>query len=199
MQQGSFVKRAAVGVAMAAVLVTASVADDVTETIDEALAAYKKGDYTQAVEDLNYAAELIRQKKGENLKDYLPAPLEGWKASEAESQTAGAAMMGGGTVVQRRYTRGDSSVEVQYITDSPMMQTVAMMLGNPMFAGGAGKMTRINRQKAMIEYDKQQKSGQIQMVVGDKYLIIVSGDNVSEEDLKAYAKANDFKKLSALK
>jgi hypothetical protein len=192
-------KKMAAGIAMAAVIVTGSAADDVLDTIDDAVAAYKSGNYSQAVEDLNYASELIRQKKGENLKDYLPAPLAGWKASEAESQTASTAMMGGGTVVQRRYTKGDSSVEVQIITDSPMMQTVAMMIGNPMFMGGGGKMTRINRQKAIIEYDKQQHSGQIQMVAGEKYLIIVSGDNVSEDDLQAYAKAIDVKKLNSLK
>ena len=197
--KNAWMKRAAAALAVTAVFVTGSVADDVLDTIDDAVSAYKSGNYSQAVEDLNYAAELIRQKKGENLKNYLPAPLNGWKASEAETQTASTAMMGGGTVVKRSYTKGDSRIEVQIITDSPMMQTVAMMIGNPMFMGGGGKMIRINRQKAIIEYDKQSRSGQIQMVAGEKYLIIVSGDNVTEDDLKAYAKAIDVKKLNSIK
>jgi len=37
------------------------------------------------------------------------------------------------------------------------------------------------------------------MVAGEKYLIIVSGDNVTEDDLKAYPKAIDVKKLNSIK
>ena len=194
----SFPMKMAIGLTMAGVLTMAQ-ADDVTETVSEAMSAYKKGNYTQAIDDLSYALELIKQKKGEGIKAYLPEALPGWKAGEATTQTAGTAMMGGGTIVSRRYTKGNSNVEVQIITDSPMMQTVAMMMGNPMFASGSGKLTRINRQKAIVEYDKQSKSGQIQMIAGDRYLVIVSGDNVAEADLLGYAKAIDIKKLNAMK
>jgi len=180
MKRGKWIERTLLAMTATAFLGMPAVADDVTETIDEALAAYKQGNYSQAVEDLNYAAELIRQKKGQSLQAYLPAPLPGWKAGEAETQTAATAMMGGGTVVKRQYTKGDSSIEVQIITDSPMMQTVAMMIASPMFVGGGAKMIRINRQKAIIDYNKQERSGQIQMVAGERYLIVVHGNNVSE-------------------
>ena len=52
-------------------------ADDVTESIDEALEAYKEGEYTEAIESLTYAAQVIGQKKAEQLSAFLPDAIEG--------------------------------------------------------------------------------------------------------------------------
>ena len=70
-------------------LSTSILADDITDTIEDALTSYKKGDYVQAKEDLNYAIELLKQKKGETIKGFLPDALDGWKAEEAKSESAG--------------------------------------------------------------------------------------------------------------
>jgi len=175
-------------------------ADDVTDTIGDALAAYKNGEYTTAVEDLAYALELVKQKKGEHLKSYLPQPLEGWKADEAQAQTAGAAMMGGGTTVSRTYRRGSAEVRIEMVTDSPMMQSIAMMMSNPMFAtADGGKMVRIHRQKAMLKYRGGQRSGEVTMLVANRYMITVSGSGVSEEELMAYARAIPVRKLASMR
>jgi hypothetical protein len=174
-------------------------ADDVSDTIESALSAYKKGEFSSAAEDLSYALELIKQKKGENLKDYLPEPLSGWSAEEAQSQTAGAAMMGGGTTVSRSYTKGNSRIQIEVMTDSPMMQSFAMMFSNPMFAtADGGKLIRVNRQKAVEKYDKAGRSGDIKMLVSNRFMITVNGSDVSEEVLEEYAKAIDLRKLSAM-
>jgi len=174
-------------------------ADDVKDSIKEALEYYDEGDYSGAVESLNYATQLIQQKKSENLTSFLPKPLDGWTAEKTTSQAVGAAMFGGGVTAERRYTKDDSNITVQIVTDSPMLQTMMMMFSNPMFASSdGGKMERIKRQKAIVKYDPPNQQGEIQIIVAKRLLVTINGNNVSKDDLKAYAKGINYKKLSAM-
>ena len=54
-----------------------SFADEITESINEALEYYQEKDYAEAVSSLDYAAQLIRQKRAEGLQNLLPDPLSG--------------------------------------------------------------------------------------------------------------------------
>ncbi len=174
-------------------------ADDVTDTIEEAMEAYKKGEYKKASEDLSYALEAINQKKGNDLKAYLPEPLEGWTAEEAVAQTANVTMLGEGTMLSRTYHRFESLITIEMVMDSPLMQGVAMMMSNPMFRSSEmGELTRINKEKAMVKYDNKEKSGNITMVVANRIMITIKGETVSKEELIAYAHAIDLKKLKEI-
>jgi len=174
-------------------------ADDVKDSIKEALEYYDEGDYSGAVESLNYATQLIQQKKSENLTSFLPEPLDGWAAEKSTSQAVGAAMFGGGVTAERRYTKDDRKITVQIVTDSPMLQSMMMMFSNPMFASSdGGKMERIKRQKALVKYDPSTEQGEIQIVVAKRFLVTINGNNVNKDDLKAYAKGINYKKLSAI-
>jgi len=174
-------------------------ADDITNSINEGLQSYKKGEYSSAVESLNYASQLIQQKKGKGLESFLPKPLSGWTAQEAKSQAAGAVMFGGGVTAERRYRKDSSSVTVQIITDSPLIQGVMMMLSNPMFASSeGGKLEKIGGQKAIVKIDTAKNRGEIKIVVANRYFILVEGNRVTEDDLKKYAEAIDYKKLASL-
>jgi hypothetical protein len=139
-------------------------ADEVTDAINEAMQQYKAGDFAVAASSLDYAAQLIRQKTGGRIVDMLPGPLPGWKAEEATSQAAGAAMLGGGVVAERSYSRGESGVDINITADSPMLQGMMMMLSNPMFAtSNGGRLTRIAGQKAIMRYSRQEKSGRYRL------------------------------------
>ncbi len=174
-------------------------ADDIVDSINEGLEYYKDGAYSEAAGSLNYAVQLIQQKKGESLQSLLPEPLKGWAAEDADSQAMGAAMMGGGITASRHYTREDSSVDVQIMTDSPMLQAMMMMFSNPMIAASdGGKMEKINGQKAIVKYDQGEQRGEINVVVANRFLVTVEGYDVSAKDLKAYAGAIDYKKLADL-
>ena len=176
-----------------------SVADDVTESINEGMKNYKDGKLSDAVVSLNYAAQLIQQKKGVSLEAFLPAPLSGWSAKDAKSQAVGAAMLGGGVNVKRTYSKGTSKVTVEIITDSPMLQGVMMMFSNPMFAtSDGGKLEKINGEKAIVKYRPDARRGEIQLVIVNRYLITIKGRTVSEEELKAYAGLIDYKKIAEL-
>lgn len=174
-------------------------ADDVTDSINEALKYYSKGEFTDAAQSLDYASQLIRQKKGGQIEEFLPKPITGWKAEDAKSQAMGSAMFGGGVTAERSYVKDDSRVNVKIITDSPMMQGMVMMFSNPMLAtSDGGKLQKINGQKAIVKYSEENKEGSINMVIAGRFLITVDGNDVALQDLIAFAREIDFKKLAAL-
>jgi hypothetical protein len=172
-------------------------ADDVTESIDEALEAYKEGEYSEAIESLNYATQVIQQKKAGQLSAFLPEPLKGWSVNSKKG--SGGAIFGGGSSSTRNYKKGSSSVTVSIAADSPAMQSMMMIFSNPMFASsGGGEMQKIKRQKAMVTYEEGRKQGDIKIVVKKRFFVTIEGRNVSRDDLVSYAKGINYKKLSRL-
>lgn len=189
----------------AAVFVLASLipghalADDVTDSIHEALKQYQNGEFADAIQSLDYASQLIRQKKGGQLEAFLPEPLPGWKGEEAKSQALGSAMFGGGVTSERSYVKGDSRVEVKIITDSPMMQGIIMMFSNPMLAtSDGGKLEKIKGEKAIVKYSAESKDGTINIVISGRFLITIEGSDVVRQDLIGFAEGIDFKKLASM-
>jgi hypothetical protein len=125
--------------------------DNVLNTIKEAIRQYQAGDYTGAASNLDYASQLVRQQKSEKMKGLLPAPPTGWQAGEPSAQALGTAILGGGVTVSRDYTKGSSTVSVEIVSDSPVLQSVLVMINNPMFAGASGgKLETVKGQRAII-------------------------------------------------
>lgn len=175
-------------------------ADEVTDSISQGLDQYKKGSYAEAMTSLNFAAQKIGQIKADSMKVLIPKPLSGWTADEVVSQAAGTAMFGGGLSAEGRYHRGGKGdVTVKIVTDSPLLQSMMMLISNPMFASsGGGKLEKINKQTAIVKYEAQGKRGDINVVVAGKVLVTVEGSEVSQDDLMAYAKAVDYDKIATL-
>jgi len=174
-------------------------ADDVTDSINEALDAYKEGEYSTAVDSLNYASQLIQQKKSENLSSFLPEPLDGWTSKKSESKAVGAAMFGGGISATQQYIKDENKITVEIVADSPLLQSMMMMFSNPMYAtSDGGKMEKINRQKAIVKFDPDTNRGDIKIVIANRFLVTVEGNRTTKEDLKAYAEAIDYKKMAAM-
>ena len=176
--------------------VRADDADNVVSTIREAMRQYEKGDFSDAVSNLNYAAQLILQKKSERMTDLLPDPPPGWKAEDAKSQAVGAEMLGGGIAISRNYGRGQSSVHLEVIADSPMMQSVLLMTSNSVLAGaGGGKLETVKGNKAVIRYDKGERKGEVYVVVDTRFLVIIKGKRVNRDDLELFANIIDYERL----
>lgn len=174
-------------------------ADDVLEAIQEATEAYSEKAYTEAVESLEYAKQLIQQLTSEGLMNFLPKPLEGWKAKEAKSQNLG--IMGGSAGIEQEYwktgngNQGQSRVILTIMGESPMMQGMMHMF-NPAIAGASGKkLQKIKRNKAILEYSADNRDGELMINVDKKYLVVVKGSNIEKEDLMNYAKAINYKGL----
>lgn len=174
-------------------------ADDVLEAIQEATEAYNEKAYTEAVESLEYAKQLIQQLTSEGLKNFLPKPLKGWKAKEAKSQNLG--MMGGSAGIEQEYwkagsgNQGRSRVTISIMGESPMFKGMMGMFNPAIVGATGGKLQKIKRNKAVVKYSADNRKGEIMINVKKKYLVIVKGSNVDKEDLMNYAKAVDYKGL----
>src|SRR5471030_784461 len=90
-------------------------ADDVTNQINEALAAYGRKDLPTAIAGLEAALNLMRQSRADSYGASLPAAPAGWKADEVETVSAGMAMAGGGVGASRKYHKGNDTVEVSIL------------------------------------------------------------------------------------
>ena len=170
--------------------------DTVLSTIKEATRQYQAGDYSGSASNLDYASQLIRQKKSEKMKDLLPEPLPGWDGKEASAQALGAAVLGGGVTVSRDYTRGPTTISVEIVSDSPVLQSVLMMLNNPVFAGaGGGRLETVKGNRSVLKFDSGKKSGELYIVVASRFVVTVKGRQVAREDLLAYGEAMDYRVL----
>jgi len=174
-------------------------ADDVTDWIEEGLKAYRAGDLPEAAQNLEYAAQLIRQQKGDKLSEALPAGPSGWTRTEVGGTAAGTAMFGGGTGASATYERQSrsgeewSTVTITIATDNPMLGAMLGMFANPMLLSSQGRrLVKVGGEKASLEFDAEERSGELSIVVAQKVLVTVSGSGLSEEELRAFAEAVDF-------
>jgi hypothetical protein len=80
-----------------------------------------------------------------------------------------------------------------------MMQGMMMMFSNPMMAtSDGGKLEKINGERAIVKYSKENKDGNINIVIAGRFLITVDGNDVDRQDLIAFAQGIDFKKLAVM-
>jgi len=174
-------------------------ADEVTDVINEALQQYQNKEYAAASGSLEYAAQLVRQKKGELLKALLPEPLDKWTAEEASTQSSGAALFGGGTSVKRDYRKDSANVTIQFIVDSPFIQSMSMLFTNPVMATSDGsKLEKIGKEKALVRYKENNQRGEVRILVANRVGVILEGIGISRDDLLAYAKEINYEKLAEL-
>lgn len=170
-------------------------ADEIMETIEQAVTLYKQGDFTGAAGNLDYAAQLIRQQKGGRLESFLPDALSGWTADDAQSTAMGTAFLGGGVSAERNYQKdGDEArITITIITDSPMLQPMLMMFSNPMIAASSGaKLETLAGQRAIVNYTPSERRGEVNIVVANRILVTIKGDDVEKNDVAAYASAIDY-------
>ena len=152
-------------------------ADDVTDQMDQARAAYQKHDLPTAVSALEAAANLLRQVQADALKATLPPVPSGWTADQVDTSAVAASMLGGGTTVSRTYHKADQQVDVQIITDSPMLQGMAMLINSPL-AAAAGMKTVVVGGRPM-SYAPNDNS--FMTLVGGKTIVKVSGNKATPE------------------
>lgn len=176
-------------------------ADEITDIIDTGKSAYESGDYSEAISSLDYAAQLVRQKKGQQLKSYLPEAPTAWEAAEAELEAASGAVFGGGITASRRYTKGTKAITIKIMSDSPMMQATMMLIDNSgLIPSGNGiEQVPIKGLKGVLSLQTGETSGDLKLVVDRRYLVEISGSDIVSADLITLAEAFDYRKLAKLK
>ena len=85
-------------------------ADEVTEQIDAARAAYDSGELRNALQTLQFAEAKIQEQITDRVLTLLPPPLDGWDADAATPESGGMmAAMITGTTISRRYFKQDGA------------------------------------------------------------------------------------------
>lgn len=175
-------------------------ADEVLESLNDATEAYKEKAYTEAVESLEYAKQLILQMSSEGMKAFLPEPPKGWVGKEAKSQNMG--IVGGSSSgIEKVYTKNSSdgggrgNVTLTIMGESPILAGMMAMF-NPAIAGAdGGKLQKIKRNKAIVKYNTDNRNGEIMVNVAKKYIVTVKGRNLDKEELMYFAESIDYKGL----
>lgn len=170
-------------------------ADEVEDSIKEALQLYKEGKFSEASTSLQIAVNGINEKKGGSISSALPDAIGEWKGGEVNNSNALAAL-GGGTTVERKYTKGDQDATITIIADSPMIGQVMSLMSNPAIAGLTGmKMKKVGGNTLTLQKDQ----GMGQLVVDNRFLIQMQGSDLKEQDILDLAAGVKTDLLKAIK
>lgn len=160
-------------------------ADDITEALQSAMEAYEDGDTQYALEELEYAKQLLQALKTDALVEFLPAAPDGWSREVNTEMNAGLAFMGGGTGAEATYDGDGQSITITVMADNPMVAGMAGMIGNAGLMGA--KIERVGREKFMVMDDE------INGLVDNRILVKASGGDV--DAMLALLETMDFRAL----
>jgi hypothetical protein len=167
-------------------------ADDVEASIDAALEAYRAGDIKAAKEELDFASQLLGQRKAAELKALLPEPLPGWARQDGDGGDAQAmAGFGGGQMAAASYSKGDETVDIQIMADNQMLTAMGAMFANPAMMGAMGEVKRIGGEKVVLSQE-----GELQTLIDGRIMVQIAG-TADIETKQAYFEAIDLEKLRA--
>lgn len=140
------------------------------------------------------------------LKELLPEKAEGMSRTEATGEKNGAM----GFTISRAEAKysgdGDASAHVEIFDTGGVAGVATMALAawtmadiDKETATGYEKTTKLEGYKGYEKYDNQNKSGELNVLVGDRFVVNVNGNNLSVDQLKSILGAIDLDKLSGLK
>ena len=182
----------------ACLLPTAAFADEITDQIQSAVEAYEQKDYRSAVSDLNYAIAQIQELINTESARLLPEPLEGWTASEVESDS-GMAMFGGGTSMTRTYQREAEQLEINIVANSPWVASVMQIMGNPMLMAGNPNLKPYRHGKYKGMKETGDGSVEVSLLVAGQVLVKLTGTGLGDEAVvEQYLDAMDFGQIQTV-
>lgn len=147
-----------------------ALADEVLETLDAARSAYEAGKMQDALEELAYAQQLLRERKTAGLTEFLPAPPDGWTREISTDMGAAMAMFGGGVGAEATYSSGNDTFSVLLMADNAMVQGFAGMLS------GAGLV--IGRQVPVGSQTFVEQEGELTALVENRILVQAGGATI---------------------
>lgn len=161
-------------------------ADEVEDTLNSAIDAYRDGDMQYALEELAYATSLLTAMKSDSLSAFLPQAPEGWTREVNAEMNAGMAMMGGGVGAEATYSNGQDSFKVTMMADNAMVAGLGSVLANATIIPGI-KLHRAGRQK-FAEQD-----GELTGLIDNRVLIQANG--ASTDVMLDLLRTIDFREL----
>ena len=161
-------------------------ADDVTDTLNSAIEAYNDGDLQYAIEELDYAKQLMLTMKTDALTVFLPAAPEGYSREINAEINASLGMMGGGVGAEAEYMSDTDSFTVTILADNPMVAAMGAMVSNAAAMGL--KVERIGREKFAVQDDS------VQGLIANRILVKAEGGDVPQ--MLSLLEQIDYRKLA---
>lgn len=183
--------RFAPAVLLALALALPASADDIEDSINAALKAYRAGDIKRAKEELDFAGQLLGQMKAEGLSEFLPEPLPGWTREDGDTDVQAMGMFGGGQMAGATYSDGSQRIEVQIMADNQMVTAMGAMFSSPAMMGAMGKVKRLGGEKVVILPE-----GELQALIDGRIMVQIMGA-ADAEAKEAYFEAIDLEGLNA--
>ena len=165
--------------------------------IDKARQLWRDNRLLQALDELDAAAVSVARQLGQAYAPTLPPAPPGWAIAPADPERA--ASLGSDIAAVRDYRQtagappaappgaaagGPGQMNARIIVDSSAVQAIQPLFGPQMPQGVAPTVRKlsINNQDAVVAYDPQRRAGEVSMIVGNRLLIQVEGQNVSSAE-----------------
>ncbi len=164
-----------------------ALADEVSDTLNSALQAYEQGDIKYAIEELDYARQLLQEMSAQELNGYLPEAPSGWTRDVAKGSEAnvGLAFLGGGVGAQGTYSNGTDTFSITITADNPMLTAMGGMMAS---AGLLGmKLERVGHEKFIND------EGDLMAMIGNHIMVQASGADI--DVMIPVLETMDFKSL----
>lgn len=164
-------------------------ADEFEDSLNAALKAWKENKVDEASTALQNASRIIAEKGGEKLEEVLPKTIGAWTRGRLETQSLASA--GGGTTTKVNYKKGDKDkgteerITVNVTADNPLLSQVSAFLKAPALGALLGQKTRQIGEFSAMSIPKE---GVLQFPVNQRYMIILQGKKIPEDELVALAK-----------
>ncbi len=140
----------------------------------------------------------------QSLKELMPDDLLGMKRTKLEGQKSGMQGMNIATATAE-YREEDKKIKVAIIDvgGSSIALAGLAMWANMEFERdsdeGYERTTKIDGHKAFEQYDKNKQSGQVSVLLENRFILNVEGDHISEKELRKALDDIGLRKLSNLK
>jgi len=172
-------------------------ADDVTDSINEALKQYSKGTSLTPFRVSIMRLSSFDKRKADSLRYFYRTLFLGGRPKRLNRRPwicdVRRRCCSRTFLCQRR-----QSCRCQDPYGFPMMQAMMMMFSNPMMAtSDGGKLEKINGEKAIVKYSNDTKDGDINMVIANRFSLPFM-ETMSPDRIDLLCSGIDFKKLAAM-
>ena len=140
------------------------------------------------------------------LKELMPEKIGGMSRTEATGEKSGAMGFTVSTAHAKYKGEGDENIDIEIVDTGGIAGVSTMALAGWSMAEidketttGYEKTTKIEGYKAFEKYDNDGKSGELNVLVADRFVVNVQGDHVTVDQLKGALKDLDLAKLGDLK
>ena len=174
-------------------------ADEIEDGIDSALKLYKEGKPADSASALQKVLKLLGEKTGGAISSALPEQIGAWHGGKISTQSLGG--KGGGTTTSRSYSLGakdkddERKATVSIAADSPLLGQISTFLKAPALGKLLGAKPReVGPYTAMYIG----KEGILQFAVDQRYVVVIQGKKLSEEEILEIASGVRIDVLKAI-